>query len=77
MGILVYAYFLILGFLYADYIFKGKDLYYKIYSGAVLGNIILMSGIIPFAFIFGFTILSHILLIIIAAVPYALLIYRR
>lgn len=77
MGILVYTYFLILGFLYADYIFKGKDLYYKIYSGAVLGNIILMSGIIPFAFIFGFTILSHILLIIIAAVPYALLIYRR
>ncbi len=77
MGILVYAYFLILGFLYADYIFKGKDLYYKIYSGAVLGNIILMSGIIPFAFIFRFTILSHILLIIIAAVPYALLIHRR
>ena len=28
--------------------FKEKDIYYKLWSGLVFGNIILMAGIIPF-----------------------------
>lgn len=77
MGILIYVYFLIMGFLYADYIFAKKDLYYKIYSGAVLGNLMLMSGIIPFAFMFKFSVLSHILLMAAVLIPYAVLIWKK
>ena len=70
IGIVVYIYFLILGFMYADMLFKNKEFFTKLWIGGIIGNLILMAGIIPFAFIFKFTIISHILLIIAAAVPY-------
>ena len=77
MGIILYIYFLAAGFFYSDYIFAKKDLYYRIYAGLILGNLILMSGIIPFAFIFGFSYVSHALLIVAAAMPYIVLMIRR
>ncbi len=72
IGIIVYIYFLVMGFLYADLLFKDKELTTKIWIGTVFGNLILMAGIVPFALIFKFGILSHILLIIAAAVPYVI-----
>lgn len=72
IGIIVYIYFLVMGFLYADLLFKDREFMTKIWIGAVFGNLILMAGIVPFALIFKFGILSHILLIIAAAVPYVI-----
>lgn len=77
LGIIIYIYFLVLGFLYADLLFKDKELMTKIWIGAVIGNIILMAGIVPFAFIFKFGTVSHILLIIAAAAPYAAVSVKR
>ena len=76
IGILIYLYFLILGFLYSKYIFN-KDTYFHIWIGGVIGNILLMVGIILPSFIFGFTILSHIILLIIASVPLIILICKK
>lgn len=77
IGIALYCIFLIIGFLYADMYFKDRDLYFRIFSGGIFGNLALMAGIIPFGFIFGFTHLSHILLLIAFAVPCAYLMWRR
>lgn len=76
-GIIIYIYFLLIGFLYADMLFKDRDIYFKIWSGGVIGNVISMAGIVPFAFIFKFSYLSHILLIIFAVVPYAAIWFRN
>ena len=76
-GILIYIYFLVLGFLYADMLFKDKELFTKIWLGGIFGNLILMAGIVPFAFIFKFSIISHILLIIITAIPYVIISYQK
>lgn len=72
IGIIVYIYFLVLGFLYADMLFNDKGIFTKAWLGSIIGNLILMAGIVPIAFIFKFGIISHILLIMIAAVPYVI-----
>lgn len=72
IGVLYYLYFLILGFLYSKYIFN-KNIYFHIWIGGVLGNVILMVGIMLPSFIFGFTILSHIILMILAIIPLVIL----
>ncbi len=77
LGIILYCVFLITGFLYADMYFKDKDLYFRIFAGGIFGNLALMAGIIPFGFIFGFTPLSHILLLIVFAVPCIYLLWRK
>lgn len=76
IGIIYYILFLILGFLYSKYIFN-KNIYFHIWMGGVIGNIILMVGIIIPAFIFGFTILCHIVLLIISLIPLLILIKKR
>lgn len=76
IGILYYIYFLVLGFLYSKYIFN-KNIYFHIWMGGVIGNILLMVGIIIPAFIFGFTILSHIILLIMVSIPLILLIKKK
>ena len=76
IGIIYYLYFLILGFLYSKYIFN-KNIYYHIWMGGVIGNILLMVGIIIPSFIFGFTIISHIILFILASVPLIYLIRKK
>ena len=73
LGVIYYLLFLIIGFIYSSMFFKEKDIYYKLWSGLVFGNIILMAGIIPFALIFKFTYISHILLIIAAIIPIVVL----
>ncbi len=72
-GMLIYIYFLIAGFLYANELFKEKDIYFKGYIGGIFGNILLMTGLIPFALVFGFSKTAHIALIIVTAIPYAIL----
>ena len=76
IGILIYAYFLFMGFLYADRLYKSKDLYFKIWFGGIFGNVILMTGMLVMAMIFDFTYLSHILLIVLTAVPYGILYWK-
>ena len=77
VGIIVYIYFLILGFLYADILFKNKDIFTKLWLGGITGNLILMVGIVPIAFIFKFGIISHIILIVLAAVPYVIVSLKK
>ncbi len=73
IGMMYYSLFLVMGLLYSDTIFKEKSLWFKIWSGGVIGNVILMCGIIPFAMIFGFSIAAHVVLAVITVVVYLLL----
>ena len=65
LGIAYYSLFLVMGGIIAEKLFKEKDIYFKIWSGGVIGNVVLMCGIMPFAFIFGFNLLSHIMLAVV------------
>lgn len=68
-GIILYAFFLIIGFIYSTRFFSAKDTYFKIWMGGIFGNIILMfCNIFPCSLL-GFTVLSHILLIIFSLIP--------
>ena len=70
-GIILYVYFLFMGFLYADLLFKNKDVCLKLWTGGVFGNVLLMAGMIPFALVFGFGIAAHIALAVVLAAVYA------
>lgn len=76
-GIVLYAYFLFIGFLYADMLFKEKDIYFRGWMGGIFGNVILMMGIVPIACILKFSLLSHIILALLAAVPYVVIKLRK
>ena len=76
IGILYYVYFLILGFLFSKYIFN-RNIYFHIWIGGVIGNVVLMVGIILPSFIFGFTIPSHIILFILATIALLILIKKK
>ena len=69
-GILIYAYFIVLGCLYSKIIFAERDNSFKYYMGGIFGNLLLMCGIVPFAFILGFSKAAHIVLIAAVALPY-------
>ncbi len=73
MGIVLYVYFLAVGFLYADMLFKEKDIYFRIWIGSVFGNVLLMAGIMPFAAVFGFTKTAHFALAAAVILPYAVI----
>lgn len=70
LSVAYYSLFLVMGVVYADKLFKDKSTYFKLWSGGIIGNIILMFGIIPLAFLLGFTKFAHILLAIFSVVPY-------
>ncbi len=76
IGIIYYLLFLVLGFIYSKYIFK-KNFYFHLWIGMILGNVILMFGIIIPSFIFDFTIISHIILLIIAIIPLIIIIIKK
>ncbi len=76
-GTLYYFSFLILGLMISKLVLKNRDIYFDILSGGILGNMILMCGIIPFAFLFGFNKSSHILLLIISAAIISLLFFKK
>ncbi len=77
IGIIYYFYFLIIGFLYSNLLFKEKDIYFRIWFGGICGNLILMAGIALVAFIFKFSYISHILLAFIAVIPYIAVKYKK
>lgn len=70
MGFVLYLYFLVVGFLYSDVIFKEKDIYFRLWLGGVFGNLLLMAGLIPFAFVFGFSYAAHFALAVVSVLPY-------
>lgn len=76
-GTLYYFLFLILGFMLSKLVLKGRDIYFDILSGGILGNLLLMCGIIPLAFLFGFNELSHTLLLIISAAIILFLFFKN
>lgn len=61
-GIVYYVLFLAAGFLYANRLFADKSVYFKLWTGGIIGNVVLMTGIIPFALLFGFTETAHLFL---------------
>ena len=77
LGVLIYLYFLFMGFLYSNELFKDKDIFFRGWMGGIFGSLLLMAGIVPFAFILGFSYASHIVLIIAAAVPYGIIKLRK
>ena len=75
-GIIYYFCFLVLGFIYSKYLFN-KNFYFHLWIGGVLGNVLLMFGIMLPSFLFGFTILSHIILLFITSIPLILIIKKK
>ena len=72
IGIIYYLYFLILGFFYSKYIFN-KNIYFHLWIGGVLGNVILMFGMMIISLVLGFTITSHLIFLILSTIPLLLL----
>ena len=77
IGIIYYFYFLVTGFLYSNLLFKEKDIYFKIWFGGICGNLILMAGIVPIAFIFKFSYITHIILAVVSVIPYLVIRYKQ
>lgn len=77
LGVLIYAYFLFMGYVYSCHIFRGKDVYFRAWMGGIIGNVILMAGIVLPAFAMGFNYISHAVLIALTAVPAAYLIKKN
>ena len=67
-GILMYLIFVLLGIIFANSFFKEKDVYFRFWTGGLIGNLALMWGIIPFGFILGFSISAHIALLVVCTV---------
>lgn len=63
LGVLLLMIFLALGLAIANRVFANQPWYIRIWSGSVIGLIGLMWGVIPFAFVFGFGVISHLLAI--------------
>ena len=76
LGLILYLYFLVIGFVYSKYLFN-KGFYFHLWIGGVIGNVLLMFGVLLLSLIFDFTILSHVLLMVLTIVPVALIIYKN
>ncbi|MCD8391444.1 MAG: hypothetical protein LUD03_06355 [Firmicutes bacterium] len=66
-GILVYLYFLFIGYAYSCYVFKEKDVYFRGWMGGIFAHAVLMMGIVVPSIFCGFTYLSHIILTALSA----------
>ena len=75
-GIIYYIYFLIIGFIYSKYLFN-KSFYFHLWIGGVLGNVLLMFGIIIPSIFLNFTILSHFVLLILVTIPLIVIIKKQ
>jgi hypothetical protein len=72
LGVLLMFVFLALGLAIANRVFAKEAWYVRIWSGSVIGLIGLMWGVVPFAFVFGFGVVSHLLAIALMAGIYLL-----
>ncbi len=77
VGVLLYILFLLIGFAYANMYFKDKDIFFQAWTGGLIGTLGLMWGIIPFAFVFGFSIAAHLILLAVFIGAYILLFYLK
>lgn len=72
LGVLLLVIFLALGLAIANRVFANQTWYIRIWSGSVLGLIGLMWSVIPFSFVFGFGIVSHLLAVVLMGAIYLL-----
>ena len=76
-GVLMYIFFLLLGYIYSCFMFKNKDLYMRIWMGGIIGNLIPMFGIILPSLFLGFTRISHLILILLSVLPLVYLVIKK
>lgn len=69
IGIFIYLFFILLGYIYSSYIFKNHDIYFRSWMGGIFGNVLLMAGIVLPSLFLNFTHLSHIVLIVLSVLP--------
>lgn len=69
IGVIVYLYFLFIGYVYSCHVFDKKDIYFRAWMGGIFGHAILMMGIVIPSMFCGFTYLSHIILVVLSALP--------
>ncbi|NLC44829.1 MAG: SoxR reducing system RseC family protein [Clostridiales bacterium] len=60
-GILLYTFYLVIGVLISDVVLDGKRPLVRLWVGLVTGTVLLMWSNVPFSFIYGFTVGSHLL----------------
>ena len=77
LGILIYFFFLILGYTYSCCVFAAKDVYFRSWMGGVFGNVLLMAGIVIPSIFMGFTHLSHMVLMGLSVLPLIYLIKKK
>lgn len=76
IGIIYYLIFIFIGLYYGARLFEDEPLCVRIWSGGIIGNMILMCAVLPFAFIFGFGKTAHLLAAAAAAAPGAALAFK-
>ena len=77
IGVILYLYFLAVGFLYADMLYREKGIFFRSWMGGVFGNVLLMAGIVIPSLFCGFTVVSHIILVVLSIAPYFVIKYRK
>lgn len=77
IGIIVYLYFLFIGYVYSCHVFYEKDIYFRGWMGGIFGHTILMMGIVLPSVFCGFSYLSHIILIVLSALPLGYIIKKN
>ena len=77
LGVLIYFIFLFLGYIYSSYLFKEKNIWFRAWMGGIFGHVILMMGIVLPSCLFGFSLLSHIVLLVLSALPVGYLVKKQ
>lgn len=77
LGILLLVSFLVVGYGFADLYFPEKDVLIRLWLGLVFGLILLMFGMVPFGFLLGFHVVSHILLTVVVWGVYGVCAWKK
>lgn len=75
MGILLLLTYVIIGVVIGIYVFDGEERCKRIWLGGVIGMMLLMWSHVPFSFLLGFTVLSHVLGLVISIAIGAMIIF--
>lgn len=68
LGVLIYIYFLVIGYIYSRALFKDKSLLFNIWLGFIIGNVVAMIGVCISSLFLGFNKTSHIIVIAITGI---------
>ncbi len=77
MGYLFFIFYILTGFIWARVLLAKEGLSVSVWAGGTAGIIFLMWSHVPFSFIFGFGILSHVLGLLLVLISTALLLVIR